>query len=303
MNAWKTAALAGALAVAAGVGAGLTPVVNAQKHTTYSLATAEPVQNVRVWAGSGRLGMSVRDVSDDDVKRGRLGGSYGVVVDEVSDESAALKAGFKSGDIVVEFDGERVRSAQQFTRLVQETPAGRSVPAAVMRDGQKITLNVEPRDSWTGARGQFDLLVDPLFRSSDIPARVTVPRPPTPLRVPTPRMQVAPFMESFSFRSGTTLGVTVGDMSSQLAEYFGAKEGALVTSVADNSAAANAGVKAGDVITGINGEEVKTPSDVRGLAQRLSSGGEFTVDVLRDKKKMTLKGKTETRQNRRRIIV
>lgn len=297
MNAWKTAALAGALAVAAGVGAGHAPVVNAQKDTTYALATAEPLQDVRVWGGSGRLGMSVRDVGDDDVKRGRLGGSYGVVVDEVSDESAAQKAGFKSGDIVVEFDGERVRSAQQFTRLVQETPAGRSVPAAVMRDGQKTTVNVEPRDSWTGARGQFD----GLFRSFDIPARVTVPRPPTPPRVPTPRVQGTPFLELF--RSGTTLGVTLGDMTSQLAEYFGAKEGALVASVADNSAAAKAGVKAGDVITAINGEEVKTPSDVRRLAQRLSSGAEFTVDVLRDKKKVTLKGKTETRQDRRRVIV
>jgi serine protease Do len=296
MKAWKAAALAGALAAAAGVGAALAPVVNAQKDTTYALATAEPLQDVRVWKGSGRLGMSIRDVSDDDVKRGRLGGSYGVVIDEVSEESAAQKAGFKSGDIVVEFDGERVRSAQQFTRLVQETPAGRSVPAAVMRDGQKTTLNVEPRDSWTGARGQFDL-----FRSLDVPARLTVPRPPTPLRVPTPRVEVAPFVELF--RSGTTLGVTLGDMSSQLAEYFGAKEGALVTSVSDNSAAAKAGVKAGDVITGINGEEVKTPSDVRRLAQRLSSGAEFTVDVLRDKKKVTLKGKTETRQDRRRIIV
>jgi len=296
MNAWKTAALAGALA-AAGIGAGVAPAVNAQSDTAYALATVEPLQGVRIRAGGGRLGMAVRDVSDDDVKRGRLGSSYGVVVDEVSDESAAQEAGFKSGDIVVEFDGERVRSAQQFTRLVQETPAGRSVSAAVMRDGQKSTLNVEPRDSWAGVRGQFDNL----FRSYDIPSRVTAPRPPTPPRAPTAR--VAPFLESFSFRSGSTLGVTVRDMSSQLAEYFGAKEGALVTSVVDSSAAAKAGVKAGDVITAINGEEVRTPSDVRRLAQRLSGGADFTMDVLRDKKKVTLKGKTETRQDRRRVIV
>jgi S1-C subfamily serine protease len=297
MNAWKTAALAGALAVAAGIGAGFAPSVSAQNDTTFALATAEALQGVRVWTGSGRLGMSVRDVTDDDAKRGRLGGSHGVVVDEVSDESAAQKAGFKSGDIVVEFDGERVRSAQQFTRLVHETPAGRPVTATVMRDGQKSTLNVEPRDSWTGGRGEFDTM----FRSLDLPARITTPRPPTPPRAPTPRLQGAPFLESF--RSGATLGVTLGDMSSQLAEYFGAKEGALVASVADNSAAAKAGVKAGDVITAINGEEVRNPSDVRRLAQRLSGGAEFTVEVLRDKKKLTLKGKTETRQNRRRIIV
>ena len=51
----------------------------------------------------------------------------GVVIEDVEAESPAQKAGFKAGDIVVEFDGERVRSTRQFTRLVQETAAGRSV--------------------------------------------------------------------------------------------------------------------------------------------------------------------------------
>ncbi len=42
----------------------------------------------------------------------------------------------KKGDIVVEFDGEHVRSVRQFTRLVQETPAGRKIQTSVIRDGQ-----------------------------------------------------------------------------------------------------------------------------------------------------------------------
>jgi S1-C subfamily serine protease len=45
----------------------------------------------------------------------------------VEADSAAAKGGVKAGDVVVEFDGERVRSARQLTRLVQETPAGRAV--------------------------------------------------------------------------------------------------------------------------------------------------------------------------------
>jgi serine protease Do len=92
-------------------------------------------------------------------------------------------------------------------------------------------------------------------------------------------------------------------MSDQLGEYFGAKGGALVTSVRSDSAAAKAGVKAGDVITAINGEDVKVPGDVRRAAGRIESGGEFTIEVLRDKNKLTLKGKTEPRQERRRVIV
>ena len=69
------------------------------------------------------------------------------MIEEVAEDSPAAKAGLKKGDIVVEFDGERVRSVRQFTRLVQETPAGRKIQTALMRDGQKLTMTVEPRES------------------------------------------------------------------------------------------------------------------------------------------------------------
>ena len=79
-----------------------------------------------------RLGVSIRDVNEDDVKAGR---TTGVVIEDVNDDSPAAKGGFKAGDVVTSFDGERVRSARQFSRLVEETPSGRSVKAQVMRGG------------------------------------------------------------------------------------------------------------------------------------------------------------------------
>lgn len=308
MKVLKIAAATGALVAAAGVGAALAPRAQAQARVVRAQVDAKPVvavapvppvnidldldlQGVFHMAGGGRLGVTVREVNDDDVKKNALGSARGVVIEQVSDESAAQQAGFRAGDIVVEFDGERVRSVQQFTRLVQETPAGRSVAAAVMRDGQKSTLTVQPREGWVG----FGDNVTNLLRY-EIPSRLVTPRPPTP---PTP----APRPFTFSLRSGSTLGVTVSDMSDQLAEYFGAKEGALVTSVTGDSAAARAGVRAGDVITAINGQEVKVPGDVRRATQRLAPGAEFTIDVLRDKKKVTLKGKADARQSGRRIVV
>ena len=95
------------------------------------------------------------------------------------------------------------------------------------------------------------------------------------------------------------LGVTVGSLSTQLAEYFGTKQGVLVTSVSDGSAAAKAGVKAGDVITSLNGTRVDEPSDVRRRIQDLNEGEEFTVEVMRDRKPLTLKGKAERTERRR----
>src|SRR5262245_16796230 len=74
----------------------------------------------------GQLGVRISDLPDG-----------GVRVEEVEPDSAAAKAGLKAGDVVTSFDGERVRSARQFARLVQETAPGRTVTASVTRNDRK----------------------------------------------------------------------------------------------------------------------------------------------------------------------
>ena len=88
-------------------------------------------------------------------------------------------------------------------------------------------------------------------------------------------------------------------LSEQLGDYFGAKEGVLVTSVADNSTAAKAGLKAGDVIVSIDGSAVDSPSALSRQVRRLEEGHEFTLEIVREKNRQTLKGKVEARQSRR----
>ncbi len=73
-----------------------------------------------------RIGLSIDDVADND------SAAEGAMVRDVFPDSPAASAGFAEGDVIVEFDGERVRSASQLTRLVRETPAGRTVSAAVV---------------------------------------------------------------------------------------------------------------------------------------------------------------------------
>ena len=95
-------------------------------------------RNVMVLDGRGsQLGVMVSDL---DAKAA----SGGVKIDEVNDDSPAERAGIRAGDVVVEYDGERVRSARQFTRLVQETPEGRPVAIGLMRDGKKQTVTATP---------------------------------------------------------------------------------------------------------------------------------------------------------------
>jgi serine protease Do len=288
MGFWKTAALSVALLGAAGAGAAMAPPAFGQTGVRVTTPRVELFA-----AGSSRIGVSVSDVNADSKEKS------GVVIDSVEEGSAAEKAGLKKGDIVVEFDGERVRSVRQFTRLVSETPSGRQVAAAVMRDGKRVTVNVEPREA-----SPFRVFSDDRWQTLDDIREYVRPmpapaRPPAPPRAPSaPR---PPVLDRFIWSSGNQLGVTVNGISDQLKEYFGVKDGVLVASVTEDSAAAKAGVKAGDVIVSVNGSTIEDASDLRAEMQRLEDGQEFTLNIVRDKKPMTLKGKAEQNRNRRTV--
>jgi serine protease Do len=232
-------------------------------------------------------------VSDVDAKQGA-----GVKVDEVTNDSAAEKAGLKAGDVVVEFDGERVRSARQFTRLVQETANGRTVEIAILRNGSKQTLEATPDArsfSWDMAIGD-DRIRSEVERGM---TRAFPVEPPMDFHFEPG--QRGP--RTFSFRtpdgSGTAefharaslggrLGASVQALSPELADYFGAGNGgALVSGVAKGSAAEKAGLKAGDVITSVNGDSV---DDVDDLIRELQDAtGDVSIGIVRDQKATTLK--------------
>lgn len=232
-----------------------------------------------------RLGVMVQDLDSAD-KTG------GVKVDSVDPDSPAAKAGIRTGDVVVEYDGERVRSARQFTRLVQETPDGRQVPLAVVRDGKRQTLTATPearafswgmnidgdrirRDVERGLRGLQEFHMDG----------------------PAMRFHFDGWEDWLMPSSRRRLGVSVDSLSDQLAQYFGASDGgALITSVEPGSAAETAGLKAGDVITSINGGRVRSAEQVVD-AMREVREGEVTIDYLRDKKSGSTKAAIERRDS------
>jgi S1-C subfamily serine protease len=94
------------------------------------------------------------------------------------------------------------------------------------------------------------------------------------------------------------LGVTVVEMTPQLANYFGAAAGVLVTSVADNSPASGAGLKAGDVITSIDGRAVRSQPDLVRALRGAGASADVTIGIVREKSESTLKGKLEPSANR-----
>ena len=231
--------------------------------------------------GGSAIGATVRDPDEADVKRQKLTAPAGAVIDEVRSDGAAARAGLRSGDLVVEFDGEKVRSARQFTRLVQETPAHRSVKAVVMRDGGRVDVTVtpDPAPQMFGQLGPGLEALERARRSLDF----------RDFRLP----EMPDFDVDVRIRAGR-LGIGVMELRPQLAEYFGVQDGVLVTSVSDGSAAERAGVKAGDVITTIDGTRVGDAAALRRQIAR-EDKPEVTLGIVRDRKELTLKVSLEPR--------
>jgi S1-C subfamily serine protease len=109
--------------------------------------------------------------------------------------------------------------------------------------------------------------------------------------LPRTRIASTPYSYVYSFFGRNRLGADVQELTGQLGEYFGASSGVLVTSVEDNTPGKTAGLKAGDVITKINGTTVSSPNELQRLLS--TATGEVTITVVRDKREQTLKTKME----------
>ena len=279
--------------LAAGVAAAVSSLV-AQAPAPQVEKQARP--RVMMLDGRGaQLGVMVDDLSTDELKT--LGSAAsGVRIEEVDRDSPAAKAGLREGDIVIEVDGDRVRSARQFSRLIQETPAGRSVALGIVRDGQRQSVSVAPEARAFGLGWDSDRIERDFGRS----LRELEPR----LREIEPRLREfrynGPMDFNFDFVPGWTsprsrLGIQLEELTPQLAEYFGAKTGGvLVSSINSGSPAEKAGLKAGDVITSINGDAVRDSDDLIDEVRALE-GQDVTIGILRNKKESTVKATLEAR--------
>jgi serine protease Do len=224
------------------------------------------------------IGVEISELDAEKAKSSSV--ENGVVVNSVQPDTPASRAGFQPGDIMVEFDGETVRSVRQFRRLVEETRPGHVVKATVVRDRARRALTVTPEPA-TAANIQAPRSNLPALRSLTVPAQPKV----------EPNAKVAPFRfsQGITFTSRGRLGVSVMPLETQLADYFGAKQGVLVTDVGSDTPASRAGIKAGDVILEVAAQPVTSPADVNNALRATSAGASVDIKVLRDKKELLLK--------------
>jgi serine protease Do len=209
--------------------------------------------------GGTYLGVSLAEIDANRAKELKLKEAYGVEITRVEEGSPAEKAGVKAGDVVLEYNGQRVEGMEQFGRMVHETPAGREVKLTLSRDGAPETLTATLASRKGRAMSESFHFEMPDIRIPDIPQIYTATRT-------------------------TRLGVEAESLGPQLAEYFGVKEGVLVRSVRENTAAQKAGIKAGDVITKVDGMPVTSPSELSGAVRSASAKKTYSVELMRERK-------------------
>jgi serine protease Do len=169
----------------------------------------------------------IQNLTPDLAKAFKLDRTTGALVGDVSPASPADKAGLKSGDVIIELNGQPIEDAGQLKLRVSETAPGSQVHLVVNRNGESKT---------------FDVTLGSV-----------------------PETKVAKASESNGDGGREALaGVAVTDLDQNTRAELDIPQnvqGAVITDVAPESAAYGAGLRAGDVITELNRQPVKNAED------------------------------------------
>ena len=167
----------------------------------------------------GWLGVIIQPVTEEIMEAFNLSTRNGALIsDFISDDSPAKKAGIKQGDVIVKFDGKKIKDASDLQRVVAHTKIGRKIPITVISGGKEKDLYIIIKE-----------MPEELGEASSI---------------------------SQSEESWT--GLDVKPISEDIASRLGIKdtEGVIVTDVSPEGAAVDAGIKIGDIIREINGQKI-----------------------------------------------
>ena len=241
--------------------------------------------------GGSFLGVYAEDVNKENMARYGMREARGVGITQVVKDSPAEKAGLKKDDVILRFENDSVTSVRKLNRLVSEVAPDQTVKLSISRGGseQEVAVTIGKRnESMMGNWQGFDKLkgldkIEGLDRLKELE------------RDMPPGAKVwkweGPGKDGliYAFGNHRRIGVSTTQLTKQLADYFGVSDGkgVLVTSVMEDSPAAKAGLKAGDVITAIDGEKVEGAGD---LAQGINKkkDGDVTLTVIRNKNQRTI---------------
>lgn len=211
---------------------------------------------------SAWLGVYSQSVDNEIAEKFDLPVEYGVIVNEVVENSPAEKAGVEEDDIIIKIDGSKISHQLDLVDMIEESRPGDKITLTIIRDDDELKLPVvlkkKPSDKfiWTSK---------------------------------------APKAKSYAYSffyddERSYLGVSLMDLTRQLGDFFGVDKGkgALITEVHEDSPAEGAGLKAGDVIVAVDNDKVFDAEDVKEAVGDKEPGEKVDVMIVRNKKEMTI---------------
>jgi serine protease Do len=203
----------------------------------------------------GWLGVVIQRITPDLKEAMNLESTDGALVSRVDPKGPARTAGVQRGDVIVEFDGEPIEEMEELPRLVAATPPGKNASLVVIRDNERVSLEIE--------LGKLD-----------------------------EGQQLAEAEGEPGEEGPSALGMRVQPLTPELAEQLGAEDadGVVVSEIESNSPAAEAGLRRGDIIVEVNQKTVSSVTDFgkamagRDKALLLVRRGDATLFVAVTKK-------------------
>ncbi|RNC68131.1 MAG: DegQ family serine endoprotease [Desulfuromonadales bacterium] len=220
--------------VAGGQGIGFAIPVNMAKEVIPQLEEKGKV--IRGW-----LGVTVQPITPDLARSFGLEGEKGALIADAVKDGPAAKAGLKSGDIVLEFDGKKIREMNELPRAVAATPIGKAVTLKILRDGK-------PQD--------VSVTIGRLAESGDEADQ-----------------------KAADDKMGLTVKVLNKELASRMG--LKETQGVVVTGVKSGSAAEEGGILPGDIIREIAGRTVSSVEEYDRAVRTLKKGDVVRVLVRR----------------------
>jgi serine protease Do len=188
----------------------------------------------------GYLGMSISDVSEEIREAFDLPEARGALVQSVEPDKPAARAGIRQGDVIVQVDNTPIRNNRELIDYISYLPVGTDVKITLLRNGRRETVTAKT------ARRPLE---------SEEEEAEPAASPSEPVR--------------------NKLGMSVQNLTSELREQHNLPStltGVLVTSVRNVSAAGEANISEGDVISEVQGQRISSVEEFRNIVDRLRSG-------------------------------
>ncbi len=250
----------------------------------------------------GYLGVMLQNVTTSMAKALQLDEDEGVLINKVIADGPAAEAGLEDGDVILKFSGEPINDYADLTKAVRATAPGDLVDIQILHNGTRQTAQIKmgkaekqsfnysfnskggaPHAEFFGEGGEHKVIVMSGGGHGGEHGNVWFSDDDNEVTVDLERL--------FLGKDRGFMGVELDDLNPQLGEYFGVKdgEGALINTVREDSPAAEAGLKAGDVIVAVNGESVTNAGEVHEAMADTDPEQEIEVKIVRKGKNKTLK--------------